>query len=812
MTIHPAIIKYIYQPSGIVLLSCFCCLVSFAQPVYADRTLSVAIQGMVVDSASQAKLAHVTVEVQEVKNGSSLKTLLTDENGSFAFTGLPVHTRYSLTFSYTGYKAATLHVPYFTDSAIHLGQVALVSQVKQLKEVQVTSQKPLLEQSLDKLTYHVDADPESLTASAFDILRKIPLLSIDGDDHLQLNGNSNYRVLINGKSSSLFMSNQTGMFKNLSASAIKTIEVITVPSSKYEAAGIGGIINITTYRKNIGGYNGGVNVRASDPKGLSTNGNLSVKAGKFSFSGNFGLTNSTSPSSSNTMIRQDKIRKSRLEQSGRNHSQNWSQNGGGEMSFEINERNILTAGYSANKGGGTNHYTQHVILYNDFNEPAVTYRRGNDGRTRSNGNDFSVDYQRNFKNNEARQLTLAFKQSNNHSGSGSQFTLQPSMDPKAATSITDNKDVSREHVLQADYIQPIKKHTLEMGGSAIRRQNTSDYFYKVRDTASGVFVLDNEQSNNFRHREDIFSGYTSLNLRMGKWRLRMGARLELVQIDAHFRSSGTTASQGYENMVPNLTLSRQLKGVSTLRLSYTQRIQRPSLFYLDPYVDKTDPWNISFGNPHLQPAQAHVFNTTYNTFFKKTAITISTFHQFTNNAIQQFTWLDADTIARTTYGNIGRNRNTSLSVSLNSTFFKFLAVNLNGNANYIEHSSMINGKTGTNSGLTYSVTGGAHLRLKTWRLAGNISHNAPNVLAQGRTAAYTTNSATVNKYFLKNNKASIGLSVSSLFREHRRSFTEIDDPAFYLWRESLSVIRHYTISFHYLFVKVQGSENGKREK
>lgn len=297
----------------------------------------------------------------------------------------------------------------------------------------------------------------------------------------------------------------------------------------------------------------------------------------------------------------------------------------------------------------------------------------------------------------------------------------------------------------------------------------------------------------------------SLNLNMGKWRLKAGGRLEQAHLDAAFLSSGTLAVQDYLNLVPSFTLSRQLKGNSTLKLAYTHRIQRPNLYYLDPYTDLTDPYNISYGNPSLQPALAQVFNLAYSIFKKKTALNFSMVHQFTNNAIQQFTVLEADTIARTTFGNIGRNQNTSFSLGLHTTLFKKLGINLNGAANYIEYTSTIRGKTGSNKGFTYNTTGSANLRLKTWRISSSISYNAPNILAQGRTASYVSNSVTVNKYFLKNNNANLGFSVSSPFREHRRSYTEIDNPGFYQLRSSSTVIRRFSLSLNYRFVKVQGN-------
>lgn len=775
-------------------------------------SLSGSVSGYIIDSASLVKLEHVTIEIYQAQTETAIRSTISDENGFFTLKGLLPFKQYNLYFTYAGYYANILQITVPSTAPIHLGQVGLASLAKQLQEVKVTSPKLLIEQNLEKLIYNMELDPESKTGSTLDILRKIPFLSVDADDNLKLNGHSNYQVLINGKSSSLLRANQSEFFKNLSASAIKTIEVITVPPSKYETQGIGGIINITTYKKTLMGYNGGMNVRTSDPKGLSANGNLSIRAGKFELSGNFGYTSSTIPVNKSSFLRRDLIRQNLMKQTGSSSGKNRSHTGGGEITYNLDDYNQLTAGYNFNKGRGTNYFIQLATWFDPLGDPAEAYRRLNQGENKQKGDDFYLDLQRTSRRNNDQQLKLSYKLNNSSNNNSSDFTVQPLLNQKRQLSTTDNKDLFREQVWQADYEQPIKKQTLELGASVIQRKSNSRYFYKDQDPLTGLFLLDSSQSNHFHYQENIYSGYASLNLRLSNWGLQAGARLEKAYIDAHFITSRTAAKQAYQNIVPSLTLSKQLKKMSTIRLSYAQRLQRPDLSCLDPYVDRTDPWNISYGNPGLQPALAHVVNLTYSTFFRKTSVTSAFFHQFTNNSIQQFTVLGADTIARTTFGNIGQNRNTSFSIGINTSIFEKLMMSFNGNTSYQQYSNYIHGKLHRNEGLTYNVSGGANLRVKTWRLSTNMSYNAPNVLVQGKTASYTSHNATVNKYFLRTNKANISLSVTSLFREHRRSFTEINDPTFYLWRESLSVIRRYNLSFNYRFIKVQGSENRKREK
>ena len=790
-----------------ILRILFLCLFPFSVVLAqssASQPLLSRITGTVMDSATHVLLSYATVMVQEKGSVRPGKGVLTNENGFFEIKELITHKHYQLRLTCTGYQVKTIDVS-FNSSTLDLGQLPLISLSKQLEEVQIVSQKPLMEQDVDKLVYHADADPDSKTSSVLDILRKIPLVYIDADDNLQLNGNSNYRVLINGKSSSLFLNNQNDLFRNLPATAIKTIEIITIPPSRYEAQGVGGIINITTFKKNLGGYNGGLTIRGSDPYYLSLNGNLTASLGKFGFYGGIGYQKNVSPANSSFFSRKDKLQQTLLEQVGINNSNSKSQNVSGEISYQLNSQNLITAGLGRNTSNGSSDYIQEVILFNASRAPAEAYHYLNAGNNTQCGHDINLDFQHSSKKNNAQVLTFSYKWSNSSDENTSEFALQPVVNYKERQSLSQNADRSNEQVMKVDFVQPIRKHTLEFGASAVCSDNHSRYFYENKDTTTGNFVPDTIQSNQFDYKEKIYSVYTSLDLKMGKWRLRTGGRLEQARINAHFISSGTLAIQNYSNLIPTITLSRQLKEASRISLSYTQRIDRPNLYYLDPYVDRTNPWNISYGNPELHPAVAHVFNLSYSVFKKVSSLNTTVSHYFINNAIQSFTILGPDTIARTTFGNIGSSQNLSFSIGFNTTLFKILSLILNGSTNSVKYVTTINGKAFTTKGFTYQVSGSANLRLKNWRVGSTIGYNAPNLFLQGRTASYISNNIMLNKYFLKNNRANIGLWVTSPFREYRRSFTEIDDPAFLQLRESNTLVRRFTVMLSYRFSKVQAS-------
>ncbi|MCC3155175.1 TonB-dependent receptor [Hymenobacter sp. BT770] len=702
-----------------------------------------------------------------------------------------------------GYRSRTIQIPAFTTPTLDLGTIVLAPTATELSEVQVVAPKPLIEHDLDKISYNVDADPESSTLTALEMLRKVPLLTVDADDNLQLNGKDNYQVLINGKPSALFAQSPSEVFSSMPAGMIKRIEVITNPPSRYDAQGVGGVLNIITYKKSLNGYNGSANAGASSPNGLSYGGYTSAKVGLFSLSANAGGQERTSPTSRRSMFREDFLRRSRLEQTGTSNNNSRSYYLSGEAGFESNAQNQLSLNYGLSRGNGANSSVQQAQLLNGAGELKQAYQNLNAGQNAQSGYDVGLNYQHSFKNNEARLLTLAYKTSSSTSTNGSDFTVLPLLNYKGRVSTTHNDDRTQEQTLQLDYVQPIRKQTLEMGLKTSFQRNSSDYFYQTRDSLTDVFVLDPKLSNNFSYQQAIHSAYTSLILKKNKWRLQAGARLELTRVDADFKTSGTLARHQYTNLVPNLNISRRLKEASTLSASYTQRLLRPALYLLNPYVDLTDPQNISYGNPGLHSTISHVFSASFSSFVKSTSINVSLTHDFTASAIQQLTTVGPDSVARTTSANNGRNQRTSLSLNSNTTVLRKLTLSANSSLGYARYSSQLGGRPRTNAGYTLQASANASYRLgKTWRTSGSLGYSSSGILLQGKTASTLWNTVALNKDLLKNNKARFSLSVSSPFQQYRRNASELTDPTFHQVQESRVVIRRFNAALTYRFGKI----------
>jgi hypothetical protein len=797
-------VQQILKAKGFLTL--MLCLLSFyistAQTNLPPASVNGIIKGIIIDSANQDVLGNVTITIQETVSQKFIRHAISAENGSFKLKGLPLK-QYHLIISCIGYKIKIVNCPSFTATIMDLGKIALVASAIQLKEVRVEANQQLIEQDVDKIIYHVEQDPEKEILSVLEMFRKIPLLSIDADDDLQMNGNNNYQVLINGKRSSLFAGSPSDVFKSMRASAVKSIEVITNPSSRYEAEGIGGIINIITYKKNISGHNGSVNISAEDPFAYTISSYGMFKTGPVALSTQVAANAQKNPANRYNFYREDKYRKSRLQQTAENKNNNRFQYVNGDITYELNANEELTINYNINKSNGTSNFKQQVKRLDSGRNITSAYQRSNASTSMSHGFDLGLNYQKSFKKNDKQLLTACYILNNNTNTSKSDYILLPFLNYSNQASKTNYADGTIEQSLQVDYIQPLKQQSMELGIKSIFRSNVSDYFYSNLNLASGVFALDTSLSNNFNYRQNIHAFYSTFNWKKDNWALKTGVRIEKATIDANFKSSKTIVSSNYVNFIPNIMLSRKLKGDNTLRLSYMQRLERPGLYYLNPYVDVTDPQNLTYGNPKLKPAIGHTFNFSYNMLIKQSFVSINLLHTFTNNATQQYTVL-VDSVSHTTFGNIGRHQSTSISITCNTRLFRKLTININTIARQIKYSNIINNKPQNRKGLTFNFLGVVNYQLTgNWCLNSDFSYNSPIVSNQGQTTGFMKSSISVNKQFLKDKKAMLSISVNNPFQSKKHVFTEANDPAFYQLQESWVITRRFILSFNYRFGKVQ---------
>src|SRR5579863_6036287 len=297
------------------------------------------IYGTIADSLSQKQLDKVTLTL--TRDNGPAQNITTKPDGKFEFNGLQTAT-YKLSIHTIGYKPVKFTIGLKADT--NLGTTSLQPDVKSLKEVAVVSQRPLIQQKPGKLIYDMQADPESKAKSLLDMLHKIPFITVDAQDNVSLKGNTNFKVFINGRPSAMMDNNLTAVLRTMPASSVQRIEVITNPPAKYDAEGVGGIINIITVKNVDNGYRGNINTSERFPNGgPNAGGGFTMKDGKFGINvyAGAGIYNDLQTNFSNTQ-QSTGSDLTLLMQDGYKH--NNSRNGymGTELSYEVDSLHLLS--------------------------------------------------------------------------------------------------------------------------------------------------------------------------------------------------------------------------------------------------------------------------------------------------------------------------------------------------------------------------------------------------------------------------------------------------------------------------------------
>ncbi|HZY35520.1 MAG TPA: TonB-dependent receptor plug domain-containing protein, partial [Mucilaginibacter sp.] len=389
----------------LLLLAFFCCLSAIAVAQAQPPPQLLTVKGVTIDSATNKPLGYVTVSLLDATTKQSVKAGLSKDDGSFELKA-PAGKTYQLALVSVGYKGKTVNLV-GTGTALDAGKILMSASSKQLSEVSVTAAKPLMKQEVDRITYDVQADPDSKALDVLDMMRKVPLLSVDGNDNIQLKGSGNYKILINGKESALVAKNPSDILKSMPATNIERIEVITTPPAKYDAEGLAGIINIVTKRNADQGYNIGFNSRFNSVFGAGYNINGTVKEGKFgaSFFGGFGSNGTLTTNSQTT----ENIfaAQTNIDQNSTNTQKGNFHYGGTELSYEIDSLNLLTAsvdlfGNDQSQYGPGSSTTDSVGILKQM------YNFYNSGNSSFTGLDASFNYQLSFKKSKDRLLTISY--------------------------------------------------------------------------------------------------------------------------------------------------------------------------------------------------------------------------------------------------------------------------------------------------------------------------------------------------------------------------------------------------------------------
>lgn len=786
-----------------------CLMIGFLTTHAEEKKGLIQVKGHVLIEGTDEDIPYVTITVQD-ENANVITRQASDGTGKFTVQ-LSKSGSYQIVLSAVGYATTTKDVTIGeTEKSKDLGKIGMKEGVE-LKEVSVTAQKPLIKSDPDKLIYSVEADPEAQSNTLLEIIRKVPLLTVDAEENVTLNGQSNYKVLVNGKSSSLMSNNFKEVIKSMPANSIKDIEVITNPSSKYEAEGVGGIINIITARNTNNGYTGSVGVSADTRGGYGANAYISANINKFSFSTRIYNNQYRQPE---TEMNTERENYNGDEFMYRNSDGKSKYKGGGnsidfEAGYEIDTFNLISASGWGYLGNNTSNSFSDVREYNRNHE--LTRQHTNGIRSKGNYGFLSgnIDYQRSFPKKD-KTFTASYKIEYNPNNSKNENNLDNVLNYVSYRQKDDNEASGQTHTVQLDYFDPItENHQLETGIKGIFRLNSSETDRFYGDSATNEWVQDTKYINDLDYNQYIVGAYAGYLFKYKKISTKVGGRLEYTFNDGKYwsKEGKTTFDNNLFNFIPYVNFTYALKPTQTIKLSYTQRLYRPGIWYLNPYANNTDPQNISSGNPDLDAEVAHSFSASYGQFSPKFNFNVELNAAITDNSIESYSYVMND-VTYTTYDNIGSNQRYGMNLYASYRPSGKINIYINGRINYLTMEA--NDLDVANNSIVKlkndGFTGGGNIggRVTTWK-GGSVSINGggglPWIMLQGKQSGYYYTSMGVTQKLLKE-KLDISVYAVNPFFRKIDYWQKYDDENFRQRTENYRWGQTFRLSIMYRFGKM----------
>lgn len=786
----------------------------FASNLYtqAQTTTPYSISGVLCDSTTHQAEAFATVRLLQLPTKKPVKAVLTQADGSFRITA-PRAGRYLFEVVSMGKEPIRQTLSFdATTKSVKMDTLYIKEYDASLGVAEVVAQRPLVKAEIDKMTYSMAEDPDAKNNTLLEMLRKVPMVTVDGEDNVKVNGNASFKVYVDGKPNAMMSANPSMIFKAYPASAIKKIEVITNPGAKYDAEGVAGVLNIITNTQTATqGYtltlNGSVGNRGESGSAFAV-----AQFGKFMLSAHYGTGYHKQPVSTTTMERElyDETVNHLLQSHTVSKGHGMYQFGNLEASYEFSPKDLLSVSAGIHGWNGKNNNTSiNKMFAVDGNE---TYHYQVASRTKSlyQTINASADFQHSFT--EDNRLTLSYQYSHNPqttqvwTENTDMVNLPANFGLKDLASDPDN--LSYEQTAQVDFTSALdkkKQHTLSVGLKYINRINRSNNVDYTREAGSDdEFTRDETRSLRYRHQGDIGAAYLQYNLKIKNWAAMVGNRYEYYHVrvtypDGKSRPFGTHM----DDWVPSVTLGYNLKPTMMLKAGYNLRIARPDISYLSPYQVSYSPEAVKYGNPNLKSEKGHNLNMTFSTFSAKLTLNATLTYAFSNNGMEEYSFVE-DGVMHTTYEGFRHSKETTLSTFINWTIIKGTTLNLNASGSYADRKAQVIGSH--NSGFAGNAWGGIQqvlpwkMKLGLW-LGGNTSQ----VALQGRTAGFFFYSFNLSRAFLKEDRLSVNLQAGNFIGRYQNFRNTTSTSQMHMFTNSRNDFLRYSIGISYRLGSLKAS-------
>lgn len=794
-----------------------------AQQVSPSAKQPARIIGVAKDLKTGKAVSYATVALYKSGTDTNIVGAVADDEGNFFIAGFELGS-YDLKITFLGFETKVIEDIQVISSTgdINLGNIELTDEGLALEEVTVQGQRDLIEERVDRTIYKAENDKTTAGGDATDVLRRVPMLSVDFDGNVSMRGSSNIQVLIDNRPSAITASSIADALRQIPADEIKAVEVITSPSARFDAEGTSGVINIITKKNNFQGMtlnvNSGFGLRGSN---LSLNG--AARKGKFGFSlGGFGRAgyNINGRFENEQLLNNPDNSISRILQSADTERTDLFGRYTFGVDYDIDKFNFLTG--SVNFGVRNSNSNQNDFLTRNFlnDQLSRTALRTTDVVDDSNTIDVSVNYTKTFEKKGKEFSFLTLYSRNNRQNSFVNSLYEDDLQTIDSRLRNFNPSRNEEFTFQVDFVNPMGdegKAILEYGAKNILRKAYSDFAYFQADGADGDYIEDTRpsRSNEFSYDQNVTAAYTSYTFNLLKnYTLKTGLRYEYTTINADFKTETTVNIPSYGTLVPSINASRKMKNGNLIKASYNRRISRPSLRFLNPNIEASNPLQISQGNPTLDPELTDNYEVGYSTFVKGMVINFTSFYRNTTGSIQSVRTIQDDGVIFTTFENIGReqaiggsvffNINASNKLSFNGGFDTYYAILDNGLSDPL--------LAAQNEGFVISGRMFGNYTLpKNWQLQLFTYARGRRVELQGSSGGFAAYGLSLNKQFAEK-RGSVGFGVENFLAKEFIIRNKIITPT--IIQNSTSAIQNmnFKVNFSYRIGKLSMDQGRPRKR
>jgi outer membrane receptor protein involved in Fe transport len=778
------------------------------------------VSGVILDLADFSAVANASVNLIKPGTETVVAATQTSEQGGFILQDVAAGS-YTLRITFLGYEDYSQENIRVQDGqALNLGNIYIKQAGQMIEEIVIRAAAPTLQLGIDRKIFNVAESTVSIGGSATDLLSNVPSLEVDMDGSISLRGSSSVKILIDGKESAMAGSDINSLLQSMPASSIERIELITNPSSRYDAEGQTGIINIVLKKDMRTGLNGSVNTSAGSYENYGAGINLNFRDRRLNYFGSYNYnhrnnigdgTNTTQLLATNSLT------------TNTSESRRLGVNNGVKLGVDYYITDYTTIGLSGNVSVRRNSRNED-IFYNYINHPSLN---GNSERySEQNEDDLGYDINLDFKHQFKRQqeeIVANIGYGNDGEEGANSFQQSFLGGQNSEQRLNTSKEDGRNFNFQVDYVRPFgEDHKLEMGFRSNIRQRFDHQFSRL-GYDGGEMTPDYAVSNDFDMESQVHALYGNYQKKFSEtFGLQVGIRAEQAYLTTSYynldpaipaNSRRTDGKQDYFRIYPSVFLTKEFGEGNQLQTSYTRRVRRPGGWQVNPFVDVSDPLNLRQGNPDLLPEDIHSFELSYAKFWNAVTLTSSVYHRRMYDVSQPII-VEVDETSGATYSkweNISKNQTSGFELISKMDLHKNFDVMANFNAYYTKYHGSEEFGIAPAEGFSWNTNATLNARFTPkLSMQTRLNYRAPRVQAQGESVGNFVVDAGL-KMDVMQKRGSIMFNVRDLFNQRRNGgYTHTQHV--YREYESRWMKRTFTLTFTYRFGQQDFNKNQRNDQ